>query len=35
MEDKNNRNENKRILEDFNCTIDKMDKDGENKTQNL
>ena len=30
---KNKGNENKIILEDFNCTMDKMDRDGENKTQ--
>ena len=28
-------NENKIILEDFNCTMDKMDRNGENKTQKL
>ena len=28
-------NENKIIRGDFNCTTDKMDKDGENKTQRL
>ena len=27
--------ENKIILGDFNCTVDKMDRDGENKTQRL
>ena len=26
-------NENKTILEDFNCTMDKMGRNGENKTQ--
>ena len=35
MENKNKENENKIILEDFNCTIGKMDKDGENKAQRL
>ena len=33
MENKDKGNENKIILEDFNCTMDKMVKDGENKTQ--
>ena len=33
MENKNEGNENKIILEDFNCTRDKMDRDGENKIQ--
>ena len=32
---KNKGNENKIILGDFNCTIDKMDRDGENKTKTL
>ena len=32
---KNKGNENKIILEDFNCTMDKMDKKGENKTKIL
>ena len=35
MENKNEGNENKIILGDFNCTMDKMDRDGENKTQRL
>ena len=35
MENKNKRNESKIILEDFNCIMDKMDRDGENKTQRL
>ena len=35
MENKNKGNENKIILEDFNCTVDKMDWDGEHKTQSL
>ena len=30
---KKNENENKIILEDFHCTMDKMDRNGENKTQ--
>ena len=33
MENKSDENENKIILRDFNSTIDKMDKDGRNKTQ--
>ena len=35
MENKSDRNENKIIVRDFNCTMDKMDKDGGNKTQRL
>ena len=35
MENKNERNENKIILGDFNCTMDKMDRYGGNKTQNF
>ena len=35
MENKIKGNENKTILEDFNCAMDKMDRDGENKTQRL
>ena len=35
MENKNEGNENKIILGDFNCTMDKMYRDGENKTQRL
>ena len=35
MENKNKGNENKIILEELNCTIDKMNKDGENKTQRI
>ena len=34
-ENKNEGNENKIILGDFNCTIDKMNRDGGNKTQRL
>ena len=32
MENENKGHENKIVLEDFNCTMDKMDKDGENET---
>ena len=35
MENKNKGNENKIILEDFYCTMDKIVSDGENKTQRL
>ena len=35
IENKNNRNENKIILGEFNCTMDKMDKDGGNKTERI
>ena len=35
MENKNKGNENKIILEDFNCTMDKMGRDVEKKTQRL
>ena len=35
MENKNEQNENKIIFRDFNCTMDKMDRDLENKTQRL
>ena len=35
MENKNKGSENKIMLGDFNCTMDKMDRDGENKTQRL
>ena len=35
MEKKKKGNENKIILEDFNCTMDKMDRNGENKTQSF
>ena len=35
MENKNEGNENKIIIGDFNCIMDKMDIDGENKTQRL
>ena len=33
MEEKNEVNENKKMLGDFSCTMDQMDTDGENKTQ--
>ena len=32
MENKNEGDENKIILGDFNCTMDKMERDGRNKT---
>ena len=32
MENKNEGNENKIILGDFNCTMDKMETEGRNKT---
>ena len=35
MENKNKGNENKVILEDFNCTMDKTDRDSEYKTKRL
>ena len=35
MENKSDANENKTILRDFNCTMDKMYGDGENRTQIL
>ena len=35
MQNKNRGNENKIMLEDLNCTMDKIDRDGENKTQRL
>ena len=35
MENKNEGNENKIILGDFNCTMNNMDRDGGNKTQRL
>ena len=35
MQNKNEENENKIRLGDFNCTMDKMDRDDENKTQRL
>ena len=33
MQNKNEGNENKIMLGDLNCTVDKIDRDGENKTQ--
>ena len=35
MENKSDRNDNIIILRDFNCTINKMEKDGGNKIQTL
>ena len=35
MENKNKGNESKIILEDFNCIMDKMDRNGENKPERL
>ena len=35
MENKNDGNENKIILGDFNCTVDKADRYGGKKTQTL
>ena len=35
MKNKNEGNGNKIILGDFNCTVDKMDRDGENETEIL
>ena len=35
MENKNKVNENEIILEDFYCTMDKVDRNGENKIQRL
>ena len=35
MKNKNEGNENKVMLGDLNCTMDKIDRDGENKTQRL
>ena len=35
MQNKNEENENKIKLGDLNCTVDKIDRDGENKTQRL
>ena len=32
---KNKGNENKIIIGELNCTVDKIDRDGENKTQRL
>ena len=35
MQNKNEGNKNKIMLEDLDCTMDKIDRDGENKTQRL
>ena len=35
MENENKGNENKVMHKTFNCTVDKMDRGGENKAQNL
>ena len=35
MQNKNEGSENKIMLGDLNCTMDKIDRDGENKTQIL
>ena len=35
MENKNKKNENKIILGEFNCTMDKMNEDGGNKKQRI
>ena len=35
MQNKNEGNENKIILGDLNCTMDKIDRDDEKKTQRL
>ena len=35
MENKNKGHENKMILEDFNCTLEKMERDGDHKTLRL
>ena len=35
IENQDKGNESKIILEDFNCTMDKMDRDGENKHNDL
>ena len=35
MQNKNEGNENKLMFGDLNCTMDKIDRDGENKTQRL
>ena len=35
MQNKNKGNENKIMLGDLNCTVDKIDRDGENKTERL
>ena len=35
MQNKNKGNENKIILAELKCTMDKIERDGENKTQRL
>ena len=35
MQNKNERNKKIIMLEDLNCTMDKFDSDGENKTKTL
>ena len=35
MQNKSERNENKIIFEDLNCTMDKIDRNGENRAQRL
>ena len=35
MQNKNEGNENKIMLGDLNCTMDKIDRDGEKKTKTL
>ena len=35
MQNKNEGNENKIIIGDLHCTMDKIDRDGENRTQRL
>ena len=35
MQNKNKGNENKIMLGDLNCTVDEIDRDGENKTERL
>ena len=35
MQNKNEGNKNKRMLGDLNCTMDRIDRDGEKKTQIL
>ena len=35
MQNKNEGNENKLMFGDLNCTMDKIGRDGENKTQRL
>ena len=35
MQNENERNENKAMFGDLNCTMDKIDSDGENTTQRI